>query len=246
MKGILVEKKQGWRACWPEDLPQELLRKGLRLSLPNPRPAVKGKKGEDPDEKVICEVLDWSLEWGGETELVVEVHEVRKPWFSKLSQDKQGPLVTMSVVLTLFAVAALFAAIEFYPQPVAFWSFVGHYIRGVVGWGLVGLGFALSFRVGGDGRQSTFLQHYLNFLMVMLGVIAAFVWSQAALRPAGMSGSPEQDIRYLDYLMSRARTVWPLVAGTLPWFALGLEALGFGIVSKITSALGKRAGNSGK
>jgi hypothetical protein len=82
--------------------------------------------------------------------------------------------------------------------------------------------------------------------MIMLGVIAAFIWSQVALRPPGMSGSPAQDIRYLDYLMSRGRTVWPLVAGTLPWLALGFEALGFGIAGKIAGALGKKAGNSGK
>jgi hypothetical protein len=167
MKSVLVEKKRGWRACWPEDLPQELLREGLRLSLPNPRPAAEGKKGEVPGDKVTCDVLDWSLEWGGEggeTELLVQVHEVRTPWFSTLTEDRQGTLVTMSVVLTLSAVALLYGAVEFYPEPVAFWGTVGHYIRGVVGWGLVGLGVGLSLRVGGDSRQSTFFRHYLNFL----------------------------------------------------------------------------------
>jgi hypothetical protein len=245
MKSVLVEKKRDWREPWPEELPDVLLRKGLRLSLPNPRG--EERNGEDSREEISCEVLDWSLVWhggNGGTELLIEVHEVRKPWFSRLSEDHQSTLVVTSVVLSLFAAALLGGAIYYFPQPTFFWSFVGHYIRGMVGWGLVGLGIGLSWRTGAYSGQATFSRHYLAFLITVLGMIAGLVWSQMALRPEGLSGSPERDIRYLEYLMSRARTTWPVVAGLLPWLALGLEALGFGIASKVTGAFGRKGDKS--
>lgn len=241
MRCTLVEKASHSQKPWPEEIPPGLLKKGLQISVQDPK-----SQGE-PAER-LYEVLDWSLVLHGdsETELLIEVHEIRPSAFSSLSEDQKVFLVTTSVVLTLGLTALLWFAIKYFPEPTAFWGFVGQYIRGSVALALAALGINLSWRFGGYARRATFAQRYLNFLSVMLGVLAACFWLWVSLRPAGMSGSPERNILYLEYLMARARTAWPLMAGVLPWLALGLEPLGFKVLSKVADFLAKRAERSKK
>ena len=238
MKILLVEKARGWTAELSETFPSHLLRKGLHLSLPSamvrPVPATAA---------IFSDVVSWSVSWSADSEepqLTVEVREVRPSRFAEISQDNQFLLVAVSVVLTLLGFGLFAWAIFAFPEPAFIWSWVGRHVRLIVGILLVALGFVLAWRTGAYRKGSNFLQNYLAFLLTVLCMLAALIWIYVSNRPASIPSTTAGDVAYVEYLLARARTTWPVIAAVLPWSALLFQALGYAVTSQVAGFLAKR------
>jgi len=189
-----------------------------------------------PGQPLKCQVVSWRYQVGktdADSRLEVTLREIKKPWFSRLSPDSQFVAGMIPAVLTVVLGVTAWLLFSQYPAPQEIWVFVGRHIRGLVGWALF-LGsvvLALAIRNALSSERETWRGMYLNVLLPALGLGAWAYWMYVSEPPQPLTGAPGEYIAYLNYLVSGAKTAWPMLLSAVPWAVflfklLGLEVLG--------------------
>lgn len=248
--------EERWSFDLPE-LPDVVLQKGFKVKVdrshvPQARPGwlvrwirkifhISPAPSTDPVE---CRVVKWYYRVGAteaDSRLEVTLEEIKPPWFAQLNPDSQALSVVVPATVTMVLGVAVVLLIWLYPAPLEFWAFVGKNMRGLIGWLLfltsVVLAVAIHNALSAD--RETWMGMYLNFLLPALGLVAVVYWLEVSQPPQPFTGAPDEYIAYLDYLVSKGRTVWPMLLSAIPCVVFLFKVLGLKGLSELFEGLGK-------
>jgi hypothetical protein len=230
---ILLKDHKGNSLGVTSDIPASLLKEGFIVE----------KNGQKYEVTKWFYSLDEDRIEGVKQKLTVVLREIKLPWFAK-NQDRQVFIGYLFVSPTIvFFVGSL---LLYFFQPTLFWACIGLHIRGFISFGLILTGIVLSLQIknGIGSDRPTILGTYLFLLFPPLGMIAAIVWSQVSLPPVPPNIWPDDYVKYVDFLRTKFKDVWPILFGVVPWIVFLLNIFGLQGAAKFFELVSKQTKSS--
>lgn len=191
-------------------------------------------------------VTTWALRVNNDgTEIELKLRELRPSpldaWFARL------PVGTQKVIVWTIAAASLCVftfsglALAHYPEPLAFWAWVGRNIRDIVALGLLLLAWLPYFWAADRLENAPLVKRILFVLCLVVSIAAVVGWgvSVEALEP---SASSEASIEYLNNLKCRAATLIPMIVSLIPWLLIIVKRLGLDVLALVLKAMKESLG----